>query len=102
MADDMMILSAVCHLLYAAAVLACKLEPSYMQIPGLLIPAHGLLEGIYDTIGIVAHAEVAKAFKSGAIKAHKAEVVELGSTVAHLSDGRSVKVSEEPCQDRLY
>lgn len=67
-----------------------------IAVTGSIVPEHGLLEGVYDTIGIVPHATVAKAFKSGAVSAYKAEVTALQGNTVQLSDAKELKVGPQP------
>ena len=52
-----------------------------------LKPRHGLLEGIYDTIGIVDSKELSLAFKSGRLAARAARVEGVSGDTLALDDG---------------
>jgi hypothetical protein len=57
-----------------------------------LVPKHGLLEGIYDTVGMVDAPKFAKAFRSGAVGVSHTRVVGVEADGGvQLSDGSTLQ-----------
>ena len=59
---------------------------------GQLKPEHGLLAGIYDTIGMVNAPALRKAFKSGKLATRAARVESVSGNTLHLTDGTTLEV----------
>lgn len=57
-----------------------------------LKPKHGLLAGVYDTIGMVDSASLRGAFKSGALAGRRARVEGLEPGAVRLDDGSTLPV----------
>lgn len=55
-------------------------------------PKHGLLEGVYDTIGMVNAPQLSAAFKSGRLAARAGRVESLTSGGVKLEDGSELQV----------
>lgn len=92
---------------YGFATLSCVLwthehyEISYSEyclcFAGPLKHPHSLLAGIFDTIGILHAPAVRHAFTSGALQGVQGEVATLDQDGVLLTDGRSIKVTQEIC-----
>lgn len=67
------------------------LFPFHTGTPSNLIPKHGLLDGIYDTIGIVDSKKLSKAFKSKKVTGKLAEVNSVNGKKLVLSDGTEIE-----------
>ncbi|PRW32555.1 flavo involved in K+ transport [Chlorella sorokiniana] len=65
-----------------------KLQTS---VPSEISPKHGLLTGIYDTIGMVNSTELSRAFTSGQLAARKARVEKVDGKTLTLSDGSTIE-----------
>ena len=59
---------------------------------GKVVPKHGLLEGIYDTIGMVPAEKFRKAFKSKRLQAVSGEVAKFDGNKLILADGSEIEV----------
>lgn len=66
---------------------------------GGIKPKHGLLEGIYDTIGIVDSRELSKAFKSKQLAARAASIKAVTADGVELSDGSKLTVRHRLSED---
>ena len=69
------------------------LFPFHTGTPSKLVPKHGLLKGIYDTIGMVDAPKVRKAFKKKKVVGHLAEIEQVNTHDRSilLSDGSKVE-----------
>ncbi|GAB4822167.1 hypothetical protein N2152v2_009213 [Parachlorella kessleri] len=59
--------------------------------PAALKPRHGLLTGVYDTIGMIDSKELSRAFKSGRLVGHAGYVESVGANSVKLSDGTELQ-----------
>ena len=60
-----------------------------------LKPRHGLLAGVYDTIGMLDAKELSRAFKSGRLVGHAGYVESVGANSVKLSDGTELQVRRQ-------